>query len=158
MREVTPPVAHRTDVHPENCGDLLDLAPLQRQQNRPCPVRFTALLRFRQGAQCRLLRSISRQRRFSRHACLHSPHPRQTIHSIAHSQTVCLVLSSGDQVLSSGDQSLWFSCLNKGSYQQVVLCFQEWQLQTFTSPVYNRYSVEFSSVFQNDHYQSFVTG
>src|SRR3954454_15161761 len=106
MREVTPPVAHRTDVHPENCGDLLGLAPLQRQQNRPCPVRFTALLRFRQGAQCRLLRSISRKRRFSRHACLHSPHPRQTIHSIAHSQTVCLdPLAPGNYELRYGGTS-----------------------------------------------------
>src|SRR3954464_1739522 len=31
------------------------------------------------------------QLRFSRHACLHSPHPRQTIHPIAHSYAVCLV-------------------------------------------------------------------
>src|SRR4051794_39212536 len=30
------------------------------------------------------------QLRFSRHACLHSPHPRQTIHPIAHSYAVCL--------------------------------------------------------------------
>jgi hypothetical protein len=91
MRKVTPPVPHRADVHPENCGDLLGLPPLQRQQDRSRPVRFAAMLRFRQGAQCRLFRSISRELRFSRHACLHSPHPRQTFHSIAHSQAVCLV-------------------------------------------------------------------
>src|SRR4051794_15742199 len=77
-------------MHPENCGDLLSLPPLQRQQDCPRPVRFAALLRFRQGAQCRLFRSIGRERRFSRHACLHNPHSRQTIHSIAHSQAICL--------------------------------------------------------------------
>ena len=44
MREVPPPVAHRTDVHPENRGDLLSLPSLQRQQDRPRPVRFAALL------------------------------------------------------------------------------------------------------------------
>jgi hypothetical protein len=57
MRKVTPPVPHRADVHPENRGDLLGLPPLQRQQDRPRPVRFAALLRFRQGAQCGLFRS-----------------------------------------------------------------------------------------------------
>ena len=35
MRKVTPPVAHRADVHPENRGDLLGLPPLQRQQSLP---------------------------------------------------------------------------------------------------------------------------
>jgi hypothetical protein len=34
---------------------------LQRQQDRPCPVRFAALLRFRQGAQGGPFRGISRQ-------------------------------------------------------------------------------------------------
>src|SRR4051812_39463358 len=90
MRKVTPPVAHRADMHSENCGDLLGLPPLQRQQDRPRPVRLAAVLRFRQRTQCRLFRGISRQLRSSRHACLHSPHPRQTIHSIAHSQAVRL--------------------------------------------------------------------
>jgi hypothetical protein len=47
MREVPSPVAYRADVYPENCGDLLGLPPFQRQQNCPCPIRFTALLRFR---------------------------------------------------------------------------------------------------------------
>jgi hypothetical protein len=50
MREVPSPVAHRADVHPENRGNLLGLLPRQRQQDRPRPVRFAALLRFRQGA------------------------------------------------------------------------------------------------------------
>jgi hypothetical protein len=55
-------------MHSENCGDLLGLPPLQRQQNRPRPVRFAALLRLREGAQGGLFRSISRERRFSWHA------------------------------------------------------------------------------------------
>jgi hypothetical protein len=38
------------------------------------------MLRFRQSAQSRLFRSVSRERRFSRHACLHSPHNEKTIH------------------------------------------------------------------------------
>src|SRR6185503_11222728 len=46
MYKVTPPVAHRTGVHPENRGDLLGAPPLQRQQDRPRPVRFAAVLRF----------------------------------------------------------------------------------------------------------------
>jgi len=73
MGEVTPPVPHRADMYPEHRGDLLGLPPLQRQQDRPRPVRLAAMLRFRQRAQGRLFRGISRQRRFSRHACLHSP-------------------------------------------------------------------------------------
>src|SRR6185369_16504498 len=68
----------------------ISLPPLQRQQDRSRPVRFAALLRFRQGAQGGPFRSISRELRFSWHACLHSPHPRQTILSIAHSRAVCL--------------------------------------------------------------------
>ena len=94
MCKVTPPVAHRTGVHPESGGDLLGAPPFQRQQDRPRPVRFLALLRFRQGAQCGPFRNVSRQLRFSRHACLHSPHPRQTIQSIAYSQAVCLARSA----------------------------------------------------------------
>jgi hypothetical protein len=91
MRKVTPPIAHRADMHPENCGDLSSVSSLQRQQNCPCPVRFAPMLRFRQVAQGGPFRRISCQRRFSRHACLHSTHPRQTIYSIVHSQAVCLV-------------------------------------------------------------------
>ena len=91
MHKVTPPVAHRTGVHPESGGDLLGAPPFQRQQDRPRPVGLAAVLRFRQGTQRRLFRGISRQLRFSRHACLHSPDPRQTIQSIAYSQAVCLV-------------------------------------------------------------------
>jgi hypothetical protein len=61
MRKVTPPVPHRADVHPENRGDLPGVPPLQRQQDRPCPIRFAAVLRFRQATQCRLFRSIRRE-------------------------------------------------------------------------------------------------
>jgi len=60
MREVPTPVTHRTDVHPQNCSDLLGLPPLQRQQDRPCPIRFAAVLRFRQTAQGGLFRRIRR--------------------------------------------------------------------------------------------------
>jgi hypothetical protein len=67
MRKVTPPVAHRTDMHPENHADLLGPPPFQCQQDRPRPVRLAAMLRFRQGAQRGLFRGISRQLRFSRH-------------------------------------------------------------------------------------------
>ena len=42
MREVTPPVTHRTAVYSQNCGDLLGAPPLQRQQDRPRPVRLAA--------------------------------------------------------------------------------------------------------------------
>ena len=35
MRKVTPPVAHRTDMYPENRGDLPGAPPLQRQQSLP---------------------------------------------------------------------------------------------------------------------------
>src|SRR3954451_16882230 len=41
--------------------------------DRPRPVRFAAMLRLRQGAQGGLFRSISRQLRFSRHACPPQP-------------------------------------------------------------------------------------
>jgi hypothetical protein len=34
-------------MHTENRGDLPGAPPFQRQQDRPCPIRFTALLRFR---------------------------------------------------------------------------------------------------------------
>ena len=68
MREVTPPVTHRADMPPENRGDLPGAPPLQRQQDRPRPVRFAALLRFRQVTQRRPFRRISRELRFSRHA------------------------------------------------------------------------------------------
>jgi hypothetical protein len=95
MRKVTPPVAHRADVHPENCGDRLRLPPLQRQQNRPRPIRLAAMLRLRQVTQYGLFRGIRRERRFSRIACLHNPHPRHTIHSIAYSQAVCLAMQTG---------------------------------------------------------------
>jgi hypothetical protein len=47
-------------MHPENRGDLLGLPPLQRQQDRPCPIRFAAVLRFRQTAQGGLFRRIRR--------------------------------------------------------------------------------------------------
>src|SRR4051812_47910629 len=67
MRKVTPPVAHRTDMHPENRADLLGPPPFQCQQDRPRPVRLAAMLRFRQGPQPGLFRGISRQLRFSRH-------------------------------------------------------------------------------------------
>jgi len=88
-QEVTPPVAYRTDMHPENRGDFRGVPPLQRQQDRPRPIRFAAVLRFRQVTQHGLFRTIRRELRSPWHACLHSPHPRQTIHSIAHSQAVC---------------------------------------------------------------------
>src|SRR3954469_14943892 len=68
MCEVTPPVAHRTDVHPENRGDFLGPPPLQRQQDRPRPVRFAAVLRFRQVTQYGLFRTIRCELRFSWHA------------------------------------------------------------------------------------------
>ena len=97
MRKVSPPVAHRTDMHPENRGDLPGAPPLQRQQDRPRPIRFAAVLRFRQATQCRLFRRIRRELRFSWHACLHSPYPKQTIHSIAHSQAVCLEMLWGER-------------------------------------------------------------
>src|SRR5690242_1708432 len=42
MRKVTPPVAHRTDMHPENHADLLGPPPFQCQQDRPRPVRLAA--------------------------------------------------------------------------------------------------------------------
>jgi hypothetical protein len=48
-------------MHSENCGDLLGLPPLQRQQNRPRPIRFAAMLRFRQSPQGSLFRTISRK-------------------------------------------------------------------------------------------------
>jgi hypothetical protein len=35
MRKVTPPVPHRTDVYPENRGNLPSAPPLQRQQSLP---------------------------------------------------------------------------------------------------------------------------
>jgi hypothetical protein len=65
MRKITPPVAHRTDMHPENRGDLRGPPPLQRQQDRPRPIRFAAVLRFRQVTQHGPFRGISRQLRFS---------------------------------------------------------------------------------------------
>ena len=68
MREVTPPIAHRADVHSENRRDRPGVPSLQRQQDRPCPIRFAAMLRFRQVTQHRLFRGIRRQLRFSRHA------------------------------------------------------------------------------------------
>ena len=91
MRKVTPPVAHRADMHAQNRRNLPSLPPFQCQQNRPRPIRFAAVLRFRQVTQHRPFRSISRELRFSRHTCLHSSHLRQTIQSIAHSRALCLV-------------------------------------------------------------------
>jgi len=76
------------DVYPR-IDEFLSKGYEMRDMDTGEPVRFAALLRFRQGAQHRLFRSISRERRFSRHACLHSPHPRQTTLSIAHSQAIC---------------------------------------------------------------------
>ena len=49
-------VAYRTPPA-QNCGDLLGPPPLQHQQDRPRPVRFAAVLRFRQGTQHGLFRS-----------------------------------------------------------------------------------------------------
>src|SRR4051794_18454246 len=68
MQEVTPPVAHRADMHPENRGDVLGPPPLQRQQDRPRPIRFAALLRFRQVTQHGPFRGIRRELRFPWHA------------------------------------------------------------------------------------------
>lgn len=46
MRKVTPPVAHRADMHAENRSDLPGVPALQRQEDRARPIRFAALLRF----------------------------------------------------------------------------------------------------------------
>src|SRR4051794_27425153 len=66
-RKVPPPVAHRTDMHPQNRGDLPGAPSLQRQQDRPRPIRFAAVLRFRQVTQYRLFRSVRRELRSSRY-------------------------------------------------------------------------------------------
>ena len=68
MRKVTPPVAHRTDMHPKNRSNLPGAPPLQRQQNRPRPIRFAAVLRLRQVTQHGPFRGIRRELRFSWHA------------------------------------------------------------------------------------------
>src|SRR4051812_523012 len=93
MREVPTPVAHRTDVHPENCGDLLGLPP---------PSSVSRIARARSASpRCS---DFDKPRKAARSAAsavsvdfpgmlgLHSPHPRQTIHSIAHSQAVCIAV------------------------------------------------------------------
>jgi hypothetical protein len=98
MPEVTPPVAHRTDMHPENRGDLLGPPPFQRQQS--LPRRRPGIARARSASpRCS---DFDRARNAARSAAsavsvdfpdmpdLHSPHPRQTILSIAHSHVVCL--------------------------------------------------------------------
>jgi hypothetical protein len=98
MRKVTPPVAHRTDVHPKNCGDLLGFPPRERQQS--LPRRRPGIARARSASPrcsdfdksrntaCSAASAVSFD--FPGMLGLHSPHPRQTIHSIAYSQAVCL--------------------------------------------------------------------
>jgi hypothetical protein len=77
MREMTPPVPHRADVHLEGHDDLPGVPPLQRQQDRSCPVGLAALLRFRQGPQCGWFFIIGREFRFPQHAWLPQPSYRE---------------------------------------------------------------------------------
>jgi hypothetical protein len=103
MRKVTPPVPHRADVHPQNCGDLLGLPPLQRQQS--LPRRRPGIARARSAsprcsdfdkpcnAACSAASAVSFD--FPGMPRLHNSHPRKTTHSIAHSQAGCLV--GGDE-------------------------------------------------------------
>src|SRR3954464_3092750 len=100
-------------MHPENRGDLPGLPSLQRQQDRPRPVRFAAVLRFRQVTQHGLFRGIRRELRFSWHAWppqpssqvnnpLHRPFAGGLVSTITNSGTI--IGTSGTAVsLASGD-------------------------------------------------------
>ena len=57
--------------------------------DRPRPVRFAALLRFRQAAQCGAFFIIGASFDFPGMPGLHTSHPRTITHAIAHSQAVC---------------------------------------------------------------------
>jgi hypothetical protein len=98
MRKVTPPVAHRTDMHPENHADLLGPPPFQCQQS--LPRRRPGIARARsasprcsdfdkaRNAACSAASAVSFD--FPGICGLRSPHPRKITYSIAHSQAVCL--------------------------------------------------------------------
>src|SRR4051812_38633162 len=98
MRKVTSPVTHRTDVHPQNCGNLLGLPPLQRQQS--LPRRRPGIARARSASPrssdfdrarnvaCSAASAVSVD--FPAMLASRALHPRQTIHPIAYSHAVCL--------------------------------------------------------------------